>query len=59
MFRVPDETVRYFDATMEAAGVVKEKRWCCQNWIRYYLDCAARMLRGTPLAFLLLSSHLG
>ena len=38
MFRVPDETVRRFDAAMDAAGIEMQERGYYQKWLRYYLD---------------------
>ena len=38
MFRVPDETVRRFDAAMDAARIGMQERGYYQKWLRYYLD---------------------
>ncbi len=42
MFRVPDETVRRFDAAMDAARIGMQERGYYQKWLRYYLDFCDR-----------------
>ena len=39
MFRVPDETVRRYDAAMDAARIgMQERGYSYQKWLRCYLD---------------------
>lgn len=42
MLRVPEETVRCFDAAMTAAHVDRRERWHYGEWLRYYLDFCSK-----------------
>ena len=51
MFRAPEETVRRFDTTIDAAKVLMQEPESYQKWLRYYLDFCAKFRQPCGLLY--------